>query len=126
MRSFLPLIFVIAAVVGYFVLSGSFGIFQAIPWPHFLVAGGATAWALHRATKLRRVVPILVAILSLALTGLYGWYILSYSAYATTTGAEVGQRLDALATLELDSHAGTPTPVLGDQTTLVVLYRGFW
>lgn len=126
MRSLLPLLLVLVAVVGYFVLSGSFGIFQAFPWPHFLLAGGASLWALSRAAKLRRILPILVAILCIFFTGAYTWYALSYSAYESTDGAEVGERLDALASLELASHEGAPTAVLAGKATLLVLYRGYW
>ncbi|MEM8996328.1 MAG: hypothetical protein AAGF23_16190 [Acidobacteriota bacterium] len=126
MRSLLPLLLVVVAVVSYFVLSGGFGIFQAIPWPHLLLAVAGAGWAIARAASLRRILPILVAMLSVALTGGYFWYTLSYSAYESTGGAEVGQRVAALATLELPSHAGARTAVLGEPATLLVLYRGFW
>lgn len=126
LHSLLPLALVFVAIVGYFVLSGSFGVFQAVPWPHYLLAGGATVWALARAAKLRRILPTMVAMLSLFLTATYAWYTLSYSAYVTTSGAEVGQQLDALTSLRLDSHEGTPAAVLAGEATLLVLYRGYW
>ena len=130
MRSCLAPLAVVLACVLYFVLAVGYGIYQRVPWPHYLVAGVACAWSVVWAVRSRRrLLPIAAAVVCLVIAGGFVWYTLDYSSYDTTARSPlVGERLDGLTTFALPSHDGEALPVLrsGARATLLVLYRGFW
>ena len=132
MRALAPLLLVLASIISYFVLSAGFGVFQCVPWPHLLIAGLACVWALRQvlqlkdATLLRRGLGFVSVALCVLLTGLYGWYTLSYSNYPPGQGVAAGERIAQLPGMQLTSHDGSPAAVLAERATLLVFYRGFW
>ena len=133
MRSILAVLLVIASVVAYFVLSTGFGVFQAVPWPHFLVAAGACVWLMVELRRERTVGRVVALIVAAALTGAFTWYTLDYSSYRDETppSLAVGARFAELASLNLPDASGEVVPLLPaasaeHRATLIVFYRGFW
>lgn len=131
MRVLLGLGLVLVSILSYFFLVMNFGIYQRYPVPHFLGAAiGVFVLARHVAEQ-RSWPRITALVVAVALSGLYAWYTLDYSTYATRAlRVHEGQTISTLATLERLDQEGKSQPVLargdGSQATLLVFYRGFW
>ncbi len=131
MPTVLGLGLVLVSIVSYFLLVMTLGVYQRYPLPHFLGAAiGIFVLARHVVEK-RSWVRIAALVLGVALSGLYVWYTLDYSTYATRElRVHEGQTISALATLERLDEQGRTQPVLannaGTKATLLVFYRGFW
>ena len=129
MKTLAALATVVLAMVAYWVLALRFGIYQRVPWLHFvgmLVGSGWLIWLLREKRTVGRGVAL---VFSLGLTALFAWYTLSYSNYAERAyGVTSGQAVASLQGLTLPNQEGVATPVMtpGSRGTLVVFYRGFW
>jgi len=124
----------LVAAVSYVVAATRFGLYQSYPVVHLLGGVAAVvllAWLTARRKGWRRLYAGACLTVALALLGLFAWWTLSYSVYASTDAAvEVGDALgEELGALRLPSHTGEEAPVLRlgeDRGTLLVFYRGFW
>lgn len=129
MKTLVAFSMVVGAVASYMVLALHYGVFQHYPWPHYLLALGGLFWLVvlirERFTWLRA----LTLGFSLFLTGLYGWWTLSFSEYVVREHrAKAGEVLATLPELRLPNAAGEVVRLFeGDErAVLLVFYRGFW
>lgn len=134
MKELAGVLVALVAVISYVVAATQLGLYQRYPVVH-LLAGAAAVVFLAFVTAARkgrrRIYAGACLTVALALLGLFAWWTLSDSAYASTDAAvEVGDELgDRLAALRLPSHTGAEAPLLRlgeDRGTLLVFYRGFW
>ena len=128
MKTFAAFALVIVAMVAYWVLALGFAVYQAVPWPHYLVMLAGCIWLGLLIREKRTTGRVVALVAALGLTGLYGWYTLSYSSYVPRDGLEEGRVIAGLGEALLANQDGQPTPLLeaASQATLVVFYRGFW
>lgn len=129
LKHLLPVALIMLALISYFVLALVFGIYQAVPWPHFLVASFGCLWLAWLAVEAKQLRPWLATATGVIFTGLFIWYTMSYSAYdARTLAVSEQQVVGPLADLRLLNQNGEPAALFEDgrRATLVVFYRGYW
>lgn len=129
LKHLLPVALIMLAIISYFVLALVFGIYQAVPWPHIVVALVGCVLLTRLAIQEKRLPPWLATATGVAFTGLFVWYTLSYSAYETRAlNVDENQVVGELANLELPNQDGEPTSLFADgqRATLLVFYRGYW
>lgn len=132
MREIAGIFLTLFSIFSYFVLSTYYAVYQRVPLPHLLGCLFACAFlgfTVARQKGWRRFTAAAAFVLSLGLTGLYGWYTLIYSTYDGDASVALETSFAGdLAGLTLASEEGEPTEVLrpGDRGTLYVFYRGFW
>ncbi|MCG8456747.1 MAG: hypothetical protein MI919_10745 [Holophagales bacterium] len=131
MRSVLPPLLLLVAIVSYFVLAVQFGFYQRYPWPNLLLIAAALAWQIAETVKRRSWARATVAVLMLLLGATYTWYVLDYSSYPASAGVpEAGTTLGELTELSFPNQRGETSPLLdaavASRATLLVLYRGHW
>lgn len=127
MKILMALLLVLGSIVSYVVLATGYGIWQRVPWPHYLGALAGVAWLVMLVREKRHWARIGALVFAVLLTGLYAWWTLSFSAYEDRAHhAAPGETIPALATLELPDQDGKPARLLGEGVTLLVFYRGSW
>ncbi len=129
LKHLLPVALIMLAIISYFVLALVFGIYQAVPWPHILVASFGCIWLVRTAMQEKRLPPWLATATGVAFTSLFVWYTLFYSAYEPRAmKVAEHQVVGALADLRLPNQDGEPTSLFADgqRATLLVFYRGYW
>ncbi|MEM1203119.1 MAG: hypothetical protein AAGN66_07805 [Acidobacteriota bacterium] len=131
LHQLLPLAVVFLGIASYFTLATQFGVYQRLPWLHFLIVVAGCGWLVTTLVKKPGVMAGLSLALGLLLCGTFFWYTLSYSIYdGTNAGAAVGEQVEGLTALALPNPRGETTPLLlppeTAKATLVVLYRGYW
>lgn len=124
-----PVALIMLAIISYFVLAMIFGIYQAVPWPHYLLALVGCVLLGRLALQQRQLRPWLATATGSIFTALFVWYTLVYSAYEPRQLAvQEAQVVAELADLQLPDQDGNPVGLFDgtSQATLLVFYRGYW
>ena len=129
LKHLVPVALIMLAMISYFVLAIVFGIYQAVPWPHYLIAAVGCVLLGRLALQRRQLRPWLATTTGTIFTALFVWYTLVYSAYEPRQLAvQEAQVVAELADLQLPDQDGNPTGLFDgtSQATLLVFYRGYW
>lgn len=129
LKHLLPVALIMAAIIGYFILALGFGIYQAVPWPHLLLAAVGCFLLARLAWERRRVLPWITTATGIFFTVVFAWYTLSYSSYEPRQSAvQEGQVVAELTTLQRMDQDGQLAGLFDgtSRATLLVFYRGFW
>lgn len=124
-----PVALIMLAIISYFVLVWVFGIYQAVPWPHYLLAVAGCFLLGRLALQQRQLRPWLATTTGTIFTAFFVWYTLVYSAYEPRQSTvQEAQVVAELADLRLPNQDGNPTGLFdgSSQATLLVFYRGYW
>lgn len=132
MKTLLPFLLVMLALLSYLVVSTRFGIFQRYPLVHYILAGIGLALLLRLTFQQFTAWRLIASVLSAAAIGFFLWWTLIYSTYKTTdVSIAPGEPMDStFAGITLKTAAGDDFN-LGEEIrkqplTLLVFYRGIW
>lgn len=124
-----PVALIMLAIISYFVLALGFGVYQKVPWIHFLLAIIGCIGLVRLAREQRRWLPWVTTATGFFFTTVFAWYTLSYSVYTPRQSAVQEQQIVAgLTDLRLSDQDGQPAGLFDQQSaaTLLVFYRGYW
>ena len=132
MKVFLTFLLVLVSLFSYVFVSTQLGLFQRYPVVHLVIAAIGVGILIRLTFQHFTLWRLLAVASSAALFGLFAWWTLIYSTYASTeTSVDAGRQLDetplniTLKTADgADFYFGEE--IAKQPMTLLVFYRGVW
>jgi len=125
--SWLGLLIAFAGVAGYFVMVGTIGNFQIVPWAFLAVMAVGVVLAVGGFVRAPRVGAGIALGLAVAVTGFANWYLFSYSIFAgRETRPAVGDVLPSFGPLPTSVGGTFRLEDARGRYLLLLFYRGAW